>query len=115
MTDTTDTPINITSCNYDVDCGYPSAFFEVVDAILHDALGSSNSSGIGFGVRDSQWSFATRAEAETAEAIILKIFSDVGFTSDTDNCYTGITHRHWNETWTETEIESLSYPDDDCS
>jgi hypothetical protein len=122
-----------TRCTYELDTGFPaggwftSPKMEHVDEELHDLLGRSDSSGSGMGTRDHQWQFATRREAEAAEEQVRRVFLAHGFDFDHDaptskHCYTGVTHQHWDESWsseyldslTEEQYEALLQPEDDC-
>lgn len=105
-------------CYYEVDCGYPIELHNDLDEALKELLGESESSGFGFGVRDNQWQFETREEAEKAEEHIKSVFAEHGLflpgTEDDERVYWGTCHTHWDDSWTEQEIETLMYPDDDC-
>jgi hypothetical protein len=108
-------------CTYAVDCGYPAKLYFDAPSIeeeLRAVAGTAGSSGMGFGVRDAQFDFDTRREAEAAADGIKDIFVRHGLTVGTDETYVNVSHQHWDEEWgtdlPDDEMARLMYPDEDC-
>jgi hypothetical protein len=112
-------------CYYELDVGYPRDRCSIDDSDLHAAVGDySESSSMDFlsGVRDMQWQFESRREAEEAKKKVEKVFEQANVSTDNNpddwiqQAFIIIRHTHWDDDWTDEEAnnEELNFPEEDC-